>query len=118
MNEHASVNSWSYGEPVLAGIPKEGTIESIVAGVDASRDISLLHCVSRRYPRDISIQEWAKSQYPSSNWSECEFDDNERQTRRKKGKKKRAENDTPREGDNGHDNNSHKKTTKRKHAAS
>ena len=48
VNEHASGNSWSYGEPVLAWIPKKGTIESIVGGVDASRD--------------ISIQEWAKSQ--------------------------------------------------------
>ena len=48
VNEHASGNSWSYGEPVLAWIPKKGTIDSIVAGVAASRD--------------ISIQEWAKSQ--------------------------------------------------------
>ena len=79
VNEHASGNSWSYGEPVLAWIPKKGTIESIVGGVDASRD--------------ISIQEWAKSQNSSSEESGNESNDNDKQARRKKAKIKQAEED-------------------------
>ena len=94
VNEHDPGSSWYYAEPVLAWIPKKGIIDFIVAGVGASRD--------------ISIQEWAKSQTSSSNESGSGSNDNEKQTGRKKAQKKRAENDTPSESDD----ISHKKTTK------
>ena len=104
VNEQASGKSWSYGEPVLARICKRGTIESDVAGVDASRD--------------ISIQEWAKSQNSSSDESANGSNDNDKRTRRKKTKRNHAGDDTQSESDDDHGDISHKKTTKRKQAAS
>ena len=104
VNEHASGDSWSFGEPVLAWIPERGTIESIVAGVDASRD--------------ICIQEWAKSQNSSSDESANGSNDNDKRARRKKTKQKHAEDDTSSKSDDDHGDISHKKTTNRKHAAS
>ena len=104
VNEHASGSSWTYGELVVAWIPKKASIESIVAGVDAFDD--------------ISIQQWAKSQNSSTDESENVSNDKEKQTRRRKTTKKRAGHDTPRESDNGHCDISHKRTTKRRHAAS
>ena len=102
VNEHASGKSWSSDEPVLAWIPKKGTIESIVAGVDASRD--------------ISIQEWAKSQNSSSD--ESESHDNEKRAQRKKTKQKHADHNTSSGSDDDHDGISHTKAAKRIHAAS
>ena len=74
VHEHASGNSWSYGEPVLAWILKKGTLESIVAGVDAS-------C-------GISIQESAKTQNSSPDESGVGSNDNDKRARRKKTKQK------------------------------
>ena len=104
VNEHASRNSWSYGEPVLAWIPKRGTIESIVAGVDASRD--------------FSIREWAKTANSSSDECENDSNDNDKRARWKKTKQKHAKDDTLSGSDDGHGDTSNKKTTKRKHADS
>ena len=86
------------------GYQKKGTIESIVDGVDPSRD--------------ISIQECAKSQNSSSDESENGSNDNDKRARRKKTKPKRAEDDTSSGSDDSHGDISHKKTTKQKHAAS
>ena len=105
MNEHISGNSWSYVELVLVWIPKKGTIESIVAGVDASRD--------------ITIQGWAKSRNSSSEELRNESNDNAKKARRKKTKEKQADKTASSSArDEDHFETSRKKTLKRKHCAS
>ena len=104
VNEHASGNSWSYGEPVSAWIPKKGIIESIVSGIDASLD--------------ICIQQWAESQNTSSDESENGSNDNDKRAWPRKSKRKHAEGGTSSESDDDHGVISHRKSTKQKHAAS